>query len=77
MTKKYFKVNEAFINRGLGIEIYASDENDEEITYEEVLKMQLKPLEYFEKKCYHKPISLVSVYATNDEDEAEYLGYSE
>lgn len=78
MEKKYFKVNETFIDSGLGIEFYASDENDEEITYEEVLNMQLKPLKDFENKCYHKSIRLVSVYAkTNDEDETEYLGYCE
>lgn len=77
MEKKYFKVNETFIDNGLGIEFYAGDENDEEIAYEDVSKMQLKPLKAFESKCYHKPIRLVSVYVTNDEDETEYLGYCE
>lgn len=73
---KYFEVTEYFMNKGLGIEFECSNENDTEITQEELSRLDLKPLKAFEGMAYHNTIKLVCVYKYNSFDEdSDILGY--
>lgn len=74
----YYKNTEYFKNEGLGMEFIASDNENEELTKEEVRNLDLKDLSDFEGKAYHKVIKLKCIqrYDINTE-EYEIIGYYE
>lgn len=73
--KKFYKVTEFFKNYGFGLELESSNENDTEITQEEISKMNLKPLNSFDNGI-NSTIELVAVYDYEDEkEETNVIGY--